>query len=483
MDFHDYVEAVRRRWRFVTVCVLLGLAAAAAATVLLPRTYTATAQLFIATRDASSDDAYQGGLFTQQRVKSYTRIVTSPAVLDGVISELDLKTSPGRLAEKISAQAPLDTTLVDIRVTDASATRAQTIADATAVQFTKYLATIEGSSAGSPPLVKASVVGGNEPPSTPTSPRPTVNFALGLLAGLAIGVGGAVLRHSLDTTLRSVDDIGTRLGLNALGVVPPPNERRRHGSTRRTEALDQLRARLRFTTDSGFPGSVLIAGPSPEEGRTQTAVDVASSVARTGKQVVLVEADLRRPRLAAETGLRPAPGLADVLGADTPLHEAVQIWDEGRIRVLTSGRAPVDPGALISSAHMAQLVRTLEKEADLVVIDSPPLLPFADAAALASVAQGVLFVVRAGTTRRDDARRALETLAAVRAEVLGAVLTGTHAAGLTDWQPPDESGREPPRSRTDHAPEHERPGRDRSVPVTGGVIDARGGRFLARHHG
>src|SRR5690349_10991043 len=116
MDFHDYVEAVRRRWRFVTVCVLLGLAAAAAATVLLPRTYTATAQLFIATRDASSDDAYQGGLFTQQRVKSYTRIVTSPAVLDGVISELDLKTSPGRLAEKISAQAPLDTTLVDIRV-------------------------------------------------------------------------------------------------------------------------------------------------------------------------------------------------------------------------------------------------------------------------------------------------------------------------------------------------------------------------------
>ncbi|MFF7277777.1 Wzz/FepE/Etk N-terminal domain-containing protein [Streptomyces griseorubiginosus] len=481
MDFHDYVEAVRRRWRFVTVCVLLGLAVAAAATALLPRTYTATAQLFIATSDASSEDAYQGGLFTQQRVKSYTRVVTSPAVLDGVISELGLKTSPGRLAEKISAQAPLDTTLVDIRVTDASATRAQTIADATAVQFTKYLATIEGSSAGAPPLVKASVVGGNEPPSTPTSPRPTVNFALGLLAGLTVGVGGAVLRHSLDTTLRSADDVGTRLGLTALGVVPPPNERRRHGSTRRTEALDQLRTRLRFTTDDGFPGSVLIAGPSPGEGRTRTALDVATSVARTGRQVVLVEADLRRPRLAAETGVRPAPGLADVLTGQTPLHEAVQTWGEGRIRVLTCGHAPADPSALISSADMAHLVRTLENEADLVVIDSPPLLPFADAAALASVARGVLFVVRAGTTRSTDARRALDTLAAVRADVLGAVLTGTHAEGLTDWQPPDGSDRQPPRSRADHAPEHEPPRSKPAAPVSGGAVRTTG-RSLARHH-
>ncbi|MFE3031425.1 polysaccharide biosynthesis tyrosine autokinase [Streptomyces canus] len=479
MDFRDYVEAVRRRWRFVTVCVLLGLAVAALATALLPRTYTATAQLFIATSDASSDDAYQGGLFTQQRVKSYTRVVTSPAVLDGVISQLGLQTSPGRLAEKISAQAPLDTTLVDIKVTDASATRAQTIADATAVQFTKYLGTIEGSTAGAPPLVKASVVGGNEPPSTPSSPRPSVNIALGLLGGLAVGVGGAVLRHSMDTTLRSADDIGARLGLATLGVLPSPKAGRRYGGTRRTEPPDQLRTRLRFATENGFPKSVLIAGPSPGEGRTRTAVDLATSVARTGRRVVLLEADLRRPCLAAEWGLRAAPGLADVLTAQKPLREAVQTWDEGRIQVLTSGSAPADPGALISSKDMAQLVRALESDTDFVVIDSPPLLPFADGAALASVAEGVLFVVRAGRTRHGDARRALNTLAAVRADVLGAVLTGTRAEGLTEWQPP-RADQEPPAQGTAHTPRHEPSPKSPAVPVSGGAVRATG-RTL-RHH-
>ncbi|KUO01750.1 polysaccharide biosynthesis tyrosine autokinase [Streptomyces resistomycificus] len=467
MDFHDFVAALRRRWRFVTVCVLLGLAGAVAATALLPRTYTATAQLFIATSDATSGDAYQGGLFTQQRVKSYTRIVTSPAVLDGVISELGLRTTPGHLSQKISAQSPLDTTLVDIRVTDGSAAQAQTIADETAVQFTKYLATIEGSSAGAPPLVKASVVGGSEPPSTPTSPRPAVNVAIGLLAGIVVGVGGAVLRQSLDTTLRSADDVRTRLGLTTLGVVPPPGgPRKRNGSTRRTEALAQLRTRLRFAVGDDIPHSVLICGALPAEGRTRTAVDLATSVARTGRRVVLVEADLRRPRLAAELGLRGTPGMTGVLTGQASLPEALERVEGGTVRVLPSGPVPADPGTLVCSAEMGKLIRALEAEADLVVVDSPPLLSFADAAALASMTQGVLLVVRSGKTRRDDARRALDTLAAVRAHVLGAVLTATHAEGLADWQPPGDGDPQAPGTTARH-PGQKTADRTDRVPVAG----------------
>jgi non-specific protein-tyrosine kinase len=441
MDLHDYLDALRRRWRFVMACVLLGLAGAVAVTALMPRTYTATAQLFIATSDENSGDAYQGGLFTQQRVKSYTRIVTSPAVLDGVITQLGLHTTPGLLAEKISAQAPLDTTLVDIRVKDGSADRAQAIADATAGQFTKYLAAIEASSVGAPPLIKASVVGGSQPPSSPTSPRPGLNVAIGLVAGIAVGATAAVLRQSLDTTIRTAADLSGWLSLTTLGTVPPPARQRadsaRHlGTTRRTEALSQLRTRLTFSAGNGIPDSLLVSSARPGEGRTRTAIDLATSVAATGHRVILLEADLRRPRLAAELGLHGTPGLTGALTRNTPLYTALESWGDGLIRVLPAGSAPADPNTLLSSPGMASLLRALEADADLVVVDSPPLLSFADGAVLAAMTQGVLLVARAGKTRRDDAVRALDTLTAVHAPVLGAVLTGTHAEGLADWQPP-----------------------------------------------
>jgi non-specific protein-tyrosine kinase len=449
MDLHDYLRALRRHWRLVTACVLLGLAGAVAATALLPRTYTATAQLFVATRTESSGDAYQGGLFTQERVKSYTRIVTSPGVLNGVIHQLGLPTTSGQLATKVSATAPLDTTLVDIRVSDPSAVRAQRIADATAAQFTRYIGTVEGSSAGAPPLVKASVVGGSQPPSTPTSPRPALNLAIGLVCGLVVGVAGAVLRESLDTTLRSADDIGTQLALTTVGVLPPPEQRRagsgrRAGATRRTEALNQLRTRLRFGSADGIPASVLVCSPSSAEGRTTTAIDLATTVARSGARVVLVEADLRRPHLAEALGVRGTTGLSDVLAGRATLCEALDGGTDGRIRVLPGGPVPTDPGTLLSSPEMAGLIRSLEADADLVVVDSPPLLAFAEGGALAAMTQGVLFVVRSGRTRRADGRSALDTLAAVGARVIGAVLTGTHAPQLTEWRPPEEPGRPRP---------------------------------------
>ncbi|MEU9389984.1 Wzz/FepE/Etk N-terminal domain-containing protein [Streptomyces sp. NPDC048324] len=443
MDLHDYLDALRRHWRFFVVCVLLGLAGATAVTVLMPRSYTADAQLFVATRDESSGAAYQGGLFTQQRVKSYTRIVTSPAVLDGVIAELGLPTTSDHLAKKINATAPLDTTLVDIKVTDRSPVRAQAIADATAVHLTQYIATVEGGTKGSPPLVKASVVGGSQPPSTPTSPRPGLNLAIGLVAGTVVGVSGAVLRQSLDTTLHTADDISAQLSLPVLGTVPPPDGRRRAkaavprlGTTRHSEALSRLRTRLSFTPGGGMPASVLIGSALPAEGRTTTAVDLATSVARTGRRVVLLEADLRGPCLAERLDLRGPVGLTDVLTGRTSLCDALQNSGDGHLRVLTSGFAPADPSVLLSSPAMARLIRALEGEADLVVVDSPPLLSFAEGATLASLTAGALLLVRAGRTRLADAHRALDTLSAVRARVLGAVLTDASTEKITDWQPP-----------------------------------------------
>jgi non-specific protein-tyrosine kinase len=440
MDLREYIDVLRQRWRFVMVCVLLGLAAAVAVTVLTPRTYTAKAQLFIATSDKDSAEAYAGGLFTQQRVKSYTKIANSQAILDDVISRLDLNTTPEQLAKKVSAQAPLDTTLVDIRVQDRSAARAQAIADETATEFTRYIDSIEKSSADAPPLVKASVVGAPEPPSAPTSPRPALNLTIGLLAGAVVGMSGAVLRHSLDTTVRSAGDVRRRLGLTTVCALPKPHRRRTYtgtpaGTTQRDEAVSQLRTRLRFSSKGCMPSSLLVTSSLHGEGRTETAIDLATNVARTGRRVVLVEGDLRRPRLADALGLRKTVGLTDVVTGEVRLDDALQSCEAGPIRVLASGAPPPDPGSMLSSRYMTQLLRTLEADADLVVVDSPPLLPFADASILASETEGLLFVIRSGGIRYDLVRRALDSLAAVRGHVLGAVLTGTPAEKVTGRHP------------------------------------------------
>ncbi|WDV55948.1 polysaccharide biosynthesis tyrosine autokinase [Streptomyces coeruleorubidus] len=462
MDLREYVDVLRRRWRFVVVCVLLGLVAAAAATALMPRTYTAKAQLFIATNDNDSANAYAGGLFTQQRVKSYTQIANSPAVLGGVIGKLDLNTTPQQLAKKISAQAPLDTTLVDIKVQDRSATRAQAIADETAAQFTRYIGSIEKTSADEPALVKASVVGNPDAPTAPASPRPALNAAIGLLGGIVVGATGAVLRNSLDTTVRSAGDARRRLDVATLGALPRPARRRgdtghRNGGVRRNEALSQLRTRLRVPRD-GMPSSLLISSAVHGEGRTDTAIDLAANVARTGRRVVLVEGDLRRPRLAATLGLREGPGLTDVVTGGAELSHALQPWEAGQLRVLPSGTPLPDPAALLSSRYLRQLLRALEAEADLVVLDSPPVLPFADAAILAGETESALVVVRIGRTKYDQVHRALENLASAGARTLGAVVTAA---------PPDRrTGPHPRQAPQQHrAPEPE----DRTAPAADGV--------------
>ncbi|MFF5493583.1 Wzz/FepE/Etk N-terminal domain-containing protein [Streptomyces aquilus] len=449
MDLREYLDVLRRRWHFVVACVLLGLAAAAAVTVLMPRTYTAKAQLFIATTDQNSANAYTGSLFTQQRIKSYTRIANSPAVLGGVISRLGLDTTPEQLAGKVSAQAPLDTTLIDIRVKDRSPTRAQAIADETAVQFTQYIGSIEKASANAPAVVKASVVGNPGPPAHPTSPRPELNLAIGLVAGAVVGVTGAVIRHSSDGTIRSEADVRGRLGMIPVGALPKPRRRERNqdhrlGADQRDEALSRLRTRLR-SPDGGMPRSVLVASAEHQEGRTATALDLAVNVARTDRRVVLVEGDLRRPGLARTLGLRNGPGLTDVVTGGAALHDALQNWPNGPIRILTAGTPASDPSTLLSARHMRQLLRALEADADLVVLDCPPLEPFADAAILASEAEAVLFVIRRGQSRYRLVQRALDSLAAVDAHIIGAVVTAVPADRRM-------GGHQPTRTRDDTAP-------------------------------
>jgi succinoglycan biosynthesis transport protein ExoP len=199
MDLEQYVRLLRERWLFIASTVLVFTVAAGLLAWTRTPMYAARTQLFVSTGNVNADptQAYQGGLFSQQRVLSYAQIVDSPAVTSGVISTLGLSTTPEDLGRQISAEAPLDTVLINVTVKDTSPQRAKAIADAVGERFPSFVETLETRPGDPNSPVKVSITRRPELPLDPVSPRKELYLALGVLVGLVFGIGGAALRQAL----------------------------------------------------------------------------------------------------------------------------------------------------------------------------------------------------------------------------------------------------------------------------------------------
>ncbi|MFK4226642.1 polysaccharide biosynthesis tyrosine autokinase [Streptomyces sp. NPDC019890] len=443
LDLRDYLRVLSRRWHVIALVTVLGTVAGVLASVLVTPEYRATTTLFVSLQaDADTSQLNQGNSFAQARVQSYADVAQSPEVTGPVVEYLRLDMTSAQLAERIEAEAPLNTVLVRLTVTDTHAARAARISNTVAHRFADVIRRLESPEESSlPSPVRLTVTHPATVPTAPSSPNTPVNVALGLAVGLLLGLGLGVALETVDTSMRDSKALAECLagagGPPVLSsIVQDPRAARQPVSLRddmhspRAEGFRKLRVNLQFAEVDQRPKVIAVTSPLPREGKSSVSVNLAATLAEEGAKVCLIDCDLRRPSIAPALGLIRDAGLTTALVGQADLHEVIQ--SAGTFSVLASGRIPPNPTQLLGSTYFASLLRTLAGQFDHVVVDTAPVLPFADTTAMAPAIDGYLLVARAGRTSRSQVVDALRILERVNVPVLGAVLNAARVRGEGD---------------------------------------------------
>jgi capsular exopolysaccharide synthesis family protein len=280
-------------------------------------------------------------------------------------------------------------------------------------------------------------------PHQPIGPPRVRNVLIAFLLSFGAGIGLAFLLDYLDDTLKSVDDVDRYIHLPALALIPAnkPERMKLRGKpvshaegenalaliddvrSPIAEAYRHLRTSLLLSSAGQPPKTILVTSSQPSEGKTTTAVNTAVMLAQTGAEVVIMDCDLRRPRLHAHFNVSNVRGVTNFLSGESELDSSLQSYDRlPNLKLMTSGPVPPNPAELLGSDEMRRLITLLGERFSHIIIDSPPAISFTDASILSTIADGVMLVVHGGRSSRAVVRRAKQQLLDVGAHIFGVVL-------------------------------------------------------------
>lgn len=429
MELSDYIRVLRKNWLIIVVLTLVGLGAAAAYSLTRTPVYESSSSVAVSTQTGgTASDIQQGANFAQTRINTYVGLVTTPIVLNPVIADLDLGVTADSLEKQITASSALNTTIITITATDPDPVVAANLANQAAASLSKVVPEIEPEIEGGSP-VRLTRVSDAQPALAPASPNVPLNLALGVLVGLALGIGVAVLRTVLDNKVRTPRDaegITSAPSLGAIAYDAKAKERplivHADPLSPRAESFRALRTNLQFL-DMGGRASFVVTSSVPSEGKSTTTINLAIALADAGKKVALLDTDLRKPKVAEYLGIEGGVGLTDVLIGRVRVGDVMLPWGGRSLFVLPAGKIPPNPSELLGSKQMATLLEVLERDFDVVLCDAPPLLPVTDAAILARGTSGAILVASAGRVTRHQLEGAVEALHTVGAKVAGFVMS------------------------------------------------------------
>lgn len=477
------LRVLRRRWHLIAICVILVAGTAILFSLLQQDKYTASASLLF--DNTQFDQELFGSNFTTaatdptRDAATNIDLVSLPTVASRTAATLHLTTEMVRSAISVSGGGQAN--VAQVSATDPDPVRAAEIANTYVQQYVFFRQQADRAKiAGAQNLVQkelgalpaaqrygsvgeslqnradqlgvlAALQTGNaevvQPASVPTSPsfpKTSRNAVVGALIGLLLGLGLAFLAERLDRRVRDVSELEDAYAVPVLGAIPESPSY----STAGTQALPPveaevfalLRARLRYFNVDREVRSLLVTSATPGEGKTTVALNLALAEAAAGNMsVVLVEADLRRPALRQRLALTRGPGLSEILSRNATIDEALtscEIPGRGNghgptasFSMITAGASPPNPGELVESRAMIDLLGSLTERFDLVILDSPPTAVVSDAIPLMRLVSGVVIVSRIDVTTRDATRHLREQLRKLKAPTLGVIANAVPLKG------------------------------------------------------
>jgi succinoglycan biosynthesis transport protein ExoP len=471
MEFRDYLRMFRRGWPILLLVTALGIAAAASYLQVVPKRYDATAEVLVSTQGATSiSDMQVGSQFTQRAARTYAELATSPVVIDPVITDLGLTETREEVAGQLVVAPVGDTALLQITASGNDAAQTAALANSVASTLTTVVRDLETNRTvvGSRNFVRVTPVQTALVPSIAVSPNVKRIMASGLVVGFLLGLALTIVMTTLDTRIRRSRDLWSLTDTPLLAAIPKVRRAKLHPLVARDdpsgavgEAFRTLRTNLRFLETSG-PRSLVVASTVEEKNGVDVAANLAFALAEAGYSVVLVDVDLRHPRVGLIMEVEHGRGLSDVLAQQVDLTESLVPTSHPKLTALLAGTVPPNPSELLGSPQMRDVLDSLEKRFDYVVLDAPAVLSYTDAAVISVAADRTVVTVGAGKTRSNELSAALRALSNVGTKPVGVVLTRVSTARMDPEEyirPPDRRLRLPSASTN---------GARKPAPVRGG---------------
>lgn len=438
LDFSYILQTIWKRFLLILLFVILGLGGAVFYNYGAPIIYESSTTLYVQPEVKSSEVDYEGILTNQKMVKTYTEIIKSRKIVNKVIKALNTNLSYNEVNKMLSVTSVNDTEIITITVRSVNKIEAKDIANKTANVFIDEIK--ETMEINNIKVIDEAIEG-----KDPVSPRIMVNCAIGCLGGLLIGLALAFLIESMDNKIKNHEDVKKYLKIKTLGVVPHnsidnemkgkkkvyvnPNEVNlkiiNDPTSVVSESIRMIRTNLNFLDTK----LINVTSTLPSEGKSEVISNLALSFALLDKKVLVVDCDLRKPKVHRNFGLTRKRGVSDLVLAKGrhKYTEAIQTYvDPSRkvsIDILTAGSKISNPSELINNQGFASLLKELRENYDLVLVDCPPISALTDGVLVSKLCDGTVYVIESDRTDRQVIESCIEELNNNKAFILGAVLT------------------------------------------------------------
>jgi len=429
------IAAARKFWWLVVLTAVIGAVGMFGYSSTQTPLYKATTSLhFALNQGLSATDLNQGSAYTQSQMLSFAQLVQGSSVLEPVIQELDLETTPQELGTELEVSIPQDTVTMRITATTPDPEGSAELATSVGEHLIDEVQGVAPKNPDGTSTITAVIYDDAVPPTYQSSPDKKKDALLGGLLGGVVGAAAALLIALLDTRIRSEETLAEASRHPVLGVVsksPLLSGRTiamaQQPLSHTAEEFLRIRSALTYASVNSRVKVLLVTACMPGEGKSTVSVNLAMALAGKQDSVLLIDADLRRPRAHEYAGIDGSVGLTNVLLQEVDVDIAKHRIRGTGLDILPAGKIPPNPAEMLTSQRMADLIAAMSDDYSYIVIDTPPVLSVADANLLAPVVDGVVLAVDASKTRRANLVRSMKTLESGGARILGTVLNRARA--------------------------------------------------------